>query len=158
MSYATGEAAALTLIQTLAAWGVSNSISTANDTTNKSVTLLQSGDSASYCILRPGEFEREALNVNQSGFVTRWQTVIELWVLRPTDGDAAEKTLATLRGDIINKLDAYYRLNKTSGVLWAMVTRGGEIKDGELEEQGKAFIRQEVVLEWDEETNVTQND
>lgn len=159
MSYATGEAAALTIIQALSAWDSDNSYSAANDSTFVTVdTLLISGDDDKYCVLLPGEFEREPGTISGTEFITHWQTRIQIYVLVQPSGDAPEKRLASLRNDIINALDGYQGLNGQSGVWGAMVTTGGEIFRPELAEGAeRAFITQELILEWDEETTVTQN-
>lgn len=161
MSYATGEAAIATLIQSLTAWDTSNCISLANDTDNAGATVLTSGKSDKYCLLSPGEIlEREYVTPDYKTVHTRWQTVVMLYVLRRPDGDSAEKRLADARQGIIGKLDGYARLSNTSGVLWALLTLGGPPEDVTTGsgQAARAFIRQEVMVEWLEETTITQND
>lgn len=157
MSYATGEAAILTLAQALAQWDADNSISLANDTKNRGASLLNTGNSDIYLILRPGEFERDNSDIAVTRMHTTWQTRATIAVLIRADGNSAEKKLVDARNTLINALDARRTLNSASGVLWAMVTGGGEI-DNLTAAEARQFITQELSIEWLEETSVTQND
>lgn len=160
MSYATGEAAALTLIQTLSDFNTTNSVSLANDDDNKGATLLSSGKSDRYVILRPGPFESDYLDIAGSLTQHRWQTSIDLYVLK-TGVDAPEYRLASLRQSIIDTLDTYFRLDESVG--YAKVVSGEAIATGATggtnsAPNGTPYIRQEMILVWEEERSLTQND
>lgn len=160
MSYATGEAAALALIQTLPDFDATNSVSLANDNNNKGATLLSSGKSDCYVILRPGAFVSDYLDIAGSLTQHRWQTSIDLYVLK-TGVDAPEYRLASLRQSIIDTLDAHFRLNESVG--YAKVISGESIATGATggtnsAPNGTPYIRQEMILVWEEERSLTQND
>jgi hypothetical protein len=154
MSYQTGEAAILTLIQNLEAYSSSNSLSRANDGSRKVDAMLNSGADYRYVALTPGPFTRIALDIGQTEWQTAWQTKINIYVLNSAD-HGPEKVLSEERQAIMDKLSAYHELN-TSGVIGLNAFTGGEV--GEQEVSLGTFIKQEVTLEWVEVTEVTQHD
>jgi hypothetical protein len=156
MSYKAGEAAVLSLIQALSDFDSTNSISLANDTTGRGHVLQNSGQSDHYIKLRPGEFERNYDTVGLGTITTNWVTIIEIAVFRGTNqAKSAEQLLADYREAVMNKLDAYYRLNATAA--FGQVTYGDEIEEDTVDKLG-AYIVQEIFLTWQERTTVTQND
>jgi len=157
MSYASGESAALTLIRALNDFNSTNSVSLANDSTNAGATLLSNGKSDRYVMLRPGPFISQYMTVDNAFVVHEWQTIIKVVVLKQGT-DAPEHRLADLRGDIIDKLDGYFQLNNTA-VSYAKVVGGDAIAEGTTGgTNGTQFIYQEMVLEWHEESTLTQSD
>ena len=75
MSYQTGEAAILTLIQALDGFDADNTLSLANDSTRQAEGLLNSGRADRYVILRPGTFSRVYADIGASEVHTAWGTV-----------------------------------------------------------------------------------
>lgn len=127
--YPEGEALVLTTLQ--GATGFSST----NISRGKWGSLLNSGSSDNYGILKPGSFSRSqsAMSANESIF----QTVIQVWQRYVDDGDS----LTNLEGhvkNVINRFDAYPQLGDTTGtIIEAMITDGREAeeqwtKDGAL--------------------------
>lgn len=157
MSYATGEAAALTLLQALSAWDTSNSISLANDTSNTGVLMIGQGSSDHYLFLSPGPFESGYESINEGLVVDRWETIITLVVLAiAASGESPEYRLTGYRQDIKAALDQRFMLQSAS-VSMAKVVRGGEIQNWSLPDE-RLFITQELRLLWEEVSTITQND
>jgi hypothetical protein len=159
MTYAQGEADIATRIKTLAAWDDNNCLSTANDSTAASVSLHNSGVSDKYCLLRPGAFDSVHHGSDNSFAVHIWQTVIEIavsFVDSTGTPRAPEKALAELRQDIMNTLDARFKAGGST-VSYGKVIRGSEIEQDTVANIGE-FIFQELIYQWEEESDYTQSD
>jgi hypothetical protein len=159
MSYAQGEADIATQIKTLAAWDDTNCVSTANDSTAASLSLHNSGVSDKYCILRPGAFTSVYHGSDNSFAVHTWLTVIEIAVFFvDASGNirAPEKALVELRGDIMNTLNARMKAGGSTVSLGKLIA-GSEIQQDSVATLGE-FIFQELIYQWDEESDYTQSD
>lgn len=157
MTYAQGEADILSLLQALAEWDSTNSLSLANDATNLGAAMLSGGASDHYLFLSPGEFESGYENIADTLVIHRWQTLVTLCVFLPApEANAAEMRLAAYRDNAIAALDARLHLN-SSTVDFAKVIRGREIANFSLSDK-QAFISQELTLLWEEVKNITQSD
>jgi hypothetical protein len=154
MSYQTGEAAILTLIQALDGFDEDNSLSLANDSTRQAEGLLNSGRSDCYVILRPGAFSRVYADIGASEVHTAWQTVIGIYALN-TSGQGPEKALAEAREAILDQLSAHLRLGNNA-VLGVNGFTGGEVGGRTVADD--TFIVQEVRVEWVEVGAVVQAD
>lgn len=156
MSYKTGEAAIISIIQGLAAWDTENSISLANDTTLKGAAIMNSGKSDKYCFATPGPFVSRYLDTNGTVIEDEWTTVVRLIVLAlPKSGASPENELATARQDIKEALDARYNLG--GGFSFAKLTAGDEIINDGVAEFGP-YIEQELFVTWMEEQDIAQLD
>jgi len=145
MSYATGEAAILTLIRALSAYDSSNS-------DRQDWKILQSGKSSYYAVLRPGPMENE--RISPTIFHKTWTTVVEIW-RRYIDDD---KPVA-LQGDVgtvITQLEKYRTLNN-SGVVLAWIEGMDDMQEVTLA-NGSLWARWNINVRWIEETAVTYND
>ena len=157
MSYALGEAAALTLLQALAAWDTDNSLSLANDSTNRAKGMLNHGTDYKYLFLEPGAFESGYNDIGDTKAVDQWHTTLTLIVFNdPPTQKTAEMELAALRQEAMETLDQRLHLN-SSVVNFAKVV-GGEPIQGWKNSRGRAFILQEMDLLWEEVRSITQND
>src|SRR5690242_14491766 len=106
MSYELGEAAALTLIQALDGWSSDNSVSIANDSTNRALAMVNSGKDYEYCFLEPADFSSMSSRIGVSRDETRWRTTITLVCFaNPKTGQSAARVLAVQREAIKRKLD-----------------------------------------------------
>lgn len=161
MTYATGEAAAMTLIQTLSVYTTKNSISTANDTENKSHGFIEQGEAQGYCLLQPGGLLSAVENINGTETELRWITHIDIIEMLDSieTTTSPEKRLADNRDAIIDVLDSYYNLNSEATVSFAKVMRAEPPTDfGLVEADGPVFTMQRLELEWHEIRAVAQND
>jgi len=164
MSYQTGEARILTLIQGInsgATWTATNSVSLANDSDNLGEVMLNTGKSYHYLILRPGPFTNTFINTNWSEAAAEWDTVVTLLVLKSTPRGPM-KVLAEDRQAILDRLRLYARLNNLTGVTLANLGSGGPILTervgpGPMDKRIVLF-KQEMILKWDEISSVSQAD
>jgi hypothetical protein len=154
MSYQTGEAAILTLIQALDGFDADNTLSLANDSTRQAEGLLNSGRADRYVILRPGTFSRVYADIGASEVHTVWGTVIGIYALNAS-GHGPEKALAEAREAILDQLSAHLRLGSDS-VLGVNGFSGSEIGSRTIADD--TFILQEVRVEWVEVGAVAQVD
>ena len=151
MSYAAGEALILTQIQACTGFDVNNAV-------RGIYTILNKGAAKSYAIIRPSTFTHTQSALGGMGktvqYTTEWVTVCELFVhLRDYGTSLAE--LAARRQEIINRFNAYPRAADTTGTVEdVMVVSGSEIV--EVASQGTpVFLKQDLMIQWRENTNVT---
>jgi hypothetical protein len=154
MSYQTGEAAILSLIQALDGFDADSTLSLANDSTRQAEGLLNSGRSDCYVNLRPGVFSRVYADIGASEVHTVWQTVIAIYALNAS-GQGPEKALVEARQAILDQLSAHLQLG-SSAVLGINGFSGGEV--GSRAVADDTFIVQEVRVEWMEVGVVAQAD
>jgi hypothetical protein len=154
MSYQTGEAAILSLIQALDGFDADNTLSLANDATRQAEGLLNSGRADRYVILRPGTFSRVYADIGASEVHTAWQTMIGIYALNAS-GQGPEKALVEAREAILDQLSAHLQLGD-SAVLGVNGFTGGEI--GSRSVADDTFIVQEVRVEWVEVGAIAQVD
>jgi hypothetical protein len=156
MSYQAGEAAILTIIRTLSDFGTANSVSLANDTIGLGLTLPNSEASDRFIKLRPGEFNRNYDSVGLGTVTTIWQTVVEIAIDKgSTVAKSSEMILSEVREQVMNALDAYYQFNNADA--YGQVVAGDEILESTFNNRGQ-YLVQELYIEWQERTTVTQND
>lgn len=151
MTYSAGEALILTQIQATTNFN-------ANNTSRGNWTILSSGKSKSYCIIFPGEAEREQHSLGLGGspmkYLTTWQTVAQVWVHLKKYTNAS-LVLQERRQEIIDRIDAWPRLADSLGVVQdAFVRSLGEITE-QSNKNAPVFYMQELNIEWKEESNVT---
>jgi hypothetical protein len=142
MSYATGEAAILTLIRALSAYN-------ANNSKRQDWKPLHSGSAAYYAILRPGPWESEQMGIT-STYHDRYTTVVEVW--RRYVDDTKPTTLQTDVGTIVAQLRKYPTLNGNVGRSW--VAGGDDMQEVTLN-NGSLWARWNINVEWIEESSVT---
>lgn len=146
--YNDGEALLAALLQTVAGFSASN-------VKRADWSVLNSGLSARYIILRPGAFTRSEQG---SGLVfeNKWTTVIEVWQQYVDDGTTGTALQADAMA-VMNKIDQYRKLGDTTGKVRDATVRRG---DGIEQVLGKAgdgpfWLRWSLHLTWEEEENVT---
>lgn len=116
--------------------------------------LLNSGHSDHYAILKPGAFSREfeTMRIN----TTEWRTIIEVWQGYLDDGT----TLTSLEGHVANiiaRFDQYRKLaDTTKAIQDANITGGSEVTEQWRNTgDGPSWLKQDLFLDWSEESNVT---
>lgn len=141
MSYATGEAAILTLLQALDAYDSENA-------TRADWRPLTRGKAQHYVVLRPGKWSNEQVTVSSN--VRSWRTVIECW--RRYADDTRPMTLQDDVEAIVAQLERYPTLN--GAVLDSIVSGGGDMLERELS-NGSLWAVWEVYVDWQEEHSVS---
>lgn len=150
-NYSAGEALILTAIQAVSSFSSSN-------TSRANWKVLNSGKSRQYVILRAGPFERVQLGLGGT-YQTTWTTFAEVWV-RYIDDSTTQIALYEKRQEIIDKFDAERKAGDTTGRISDVFVKSS----GEPEEMwkrggnGPAFLRQELTIEWEEESETTLTD
>lgn len=158
MSYAAGEAAALTILRTLSYFDADNSCSFENKTFDAMYGQMSKGPARSYAFLRRGAFKREWLTLTR--LQTTWETVIEIWV-RNIDPGSTYQTLAQIGQAVVDEFDKYITLNDTAGVQYSALARGDEPEIVELRRRWGAkneYMKQNLTLVWREETTPARAD
>lgn len=141
MSYATGEAAILTLVRALSAYDSENS-------TRADWRPLTRGKAQYYAILRPGKWTSEQLTMGSNA--RSWRTVVECW--RRYADDTRPVALQDDVEAVAAQLEKYPTLN--GAVLDSMVTGGGDMVERELS-NGSLWAVWEVYVDWQEEQDVS---
>ena len=147
MTYALGEALILTQVQAVSGFSSTNAV-------RGRWNLLSSGKAKTYCILRPGGHEETQGGLG--GFYhTRWTTIAELWVhLKDYGADTA--TLEAARQGIIAKFRERRKAADTTGTIQDVTVRMSTDPFEMFPPSGKgAFLRQDLFIEWMEQTSVT---
>lgn len=147
MSYSAGEALALTQVQAVTGFASTN-------TSRGKWGILNSGASDHYAILRSGEFTViwDSLRIH----TTQWRTVIEVWQRYKDDG-TSYTSLLTHVANITARLEKYRKLADTTGTLQdANLTGGSAITEQwRNNSDGPSWLKQELYLDWSEESTVT---
>ena len=141
MSYPTGEAKLLALIQGMAEFDRRNSA-------RADWKLLNSGASDHYAILKPGPFINSSESLGSGSAVTTWRTIVEMWQRWLDDGPTV-LALEALVGAVIERLERFPSLEGVA--LMAGVSGGGEMQQRWLKEGGPGWAVQEVYVDWQEE-------
>ena len=143
MSYATVEAALLTLIQGMTDYDT-------NNTSQSDYRILGHGK-AQAVVLTPGAFTRST--ASPQWHRTRWTINIEMYSLFTGDINTAGSTMRSKRQDIIDEIDKYPTLNDTSGVVLARITGGSEYELWSI--HSKQYWVQILTCEIEERTVIT---
>ena len=144
MSYATGEAAILTLIRALSGYDT-------NNTDRQDWSLLGKGKAAVYAILRPGPWTNQRATITSS--VRQWRTVIEVW--RRYIDDSKPVALQSDVVTIVEQLEKYPTLNGASGVLRAEIVGGGNMEEIEIRTSKVLWAKWDIYCDWSEEKVIT---
>ena len=150
MSYSTGEAAILTVLR-------ADDSFAANNTARANWKVLNSGKGTkgTYVILRPGE--SSVLWISPIIYMATYITVAEVWQ-RYTDDATTQANLYAAVANVMNALMPERRLNSsaiTDATVRAIPVITEMWKDGA---DGPSWLKQEVAVEWKEETEITFTD
>ena len=148
--YKEGEARILDLVQSL----------THFNTTNSAIgdwTILNSGESDEYAILKPGE-HGDPEYITMRTYRAYWKTVIEVWWfwnIGESDTDNLQ-FLEDRAQEVIDGLQPYRKTNDSGGtVLHAEIGPIGPVNEIKNQDGGMEWLMQEVTFGWDEEISVT---
>lgn len=147
--YSEGEALILAQLQAVSGFSSSN-------TSRGDWGILNSGAAAFYGIVKPGAFSREqgAMAMNVSTF----NTVIQVWQRYKNDG----ATMTDLQGhakDVINRFDAYRKVGDTTGtIVDAALIEGREVEEMWTKDGGLNWLKQDLIVRWQEHDNVTYSE
>lgn len=143
--YSDGEALILTQLQAVSGFSSAN-------TSRGKWGILNDGISRVYGIVKPGSFNREqvAMSVNLSVF----QTIIQVWY-RYKDDDTLT-LLESSVSSIINRFDQYRKLaDTTNTIVEAFVKEGREVEEMWTKDGGLSWLKQDLIVEWQEHDGVS---
>ena len=144
--YPEGEALALTVLQNVTGFNSTN-------TSRGKWKLLNDGKSDHYGILKPSEFDR-----SQLANVSLFNTVIQIWQRYKDDGDSLTN-LETHVKNVINHFDTKRKLGDTTGtIVEAFIVRGREVEEMWNKNGGLSWLKQDLILQWQEHDNVTYSE
>lgn len=118
--------------------------------------ILNSGKSQSYGIIKPGAFARTegAISMNISNF----RTVIQVWE-RYKDDSTTLISLETNVKNITNYFDQYRKIGDTTGtIVDAFIAEGREVEEMWNKSGGLGWLKQDLILQWEEHDNVTYSE
>lgn len=147
--YPDGETLVLTQLQNVTGFNSSN-------TSRGDWGILNSGKAANYGIIKPGTFIREqgAMSMNISTF----NTIIQVWQRYKDDGT----TLTTMEGhvkNILNRFDKYRKLADTTGtIVDAFIVEGREVEEMWTRDGGLSWLKQDLIVRWQEHDDVTYSE
>lgn len=148
MSYPTGEAAVLTLLQAMPEFDRRNAA-------RADWKPLNSGASDHYAILKPGAFTNAQESIGGEAAVTTWRTIIEVWQRWVDDGPTAV-ALQGLTQKVIEHIERYPSLGGEGLLAW--VAGGGEMQQRWTKEGGPMWAVWEVYIDWQEERFISVNE
>ena len=142
MSYASGEAAVLSILRLHADYNDRN-------TSRGNWKILDSGAAANYAVLRMGAATNEAHTPTSA--MTTWATEIMVYRRYIDDGPSA----IALQGDVqtlVEHIEKYPTLQNS--VTDAQVTTIGAMENIRMEAGGPMWLRTIVSLQWQEERDI----
>lgn len=147
MSYSTGEALLLTVVQGCTGFD-------SNNTSRANWLILNSGKADHYAILRPGPFDIEWISANT--YQGNWITVVELWQRYKDDGSSQTNLYghaANLTAGIIPKRT----LGGTDSTIQDATVRQANEPQEMVRgtDTGPSWLKWELIVEWKDETQVT---
>lgn len=149
MSYLAGEALVLTQLQAVTGFSSTN-------TSRGKWGILNSGKSDNYGIVKPGAFSRT--EIAMSANLTNWQTIIQVWQRYKDDG-VTLTDLETLTDAVISRFDQYRKLGDTTGaIVESFITGGGEAQEMWNKSGGLSWLKQDLIVTWQEHTNVSYSE
>lgn len=153
MSYTTGEGFIYTQV-------IATSGFTANNTSQGIYHILNSGKAKSYAIIRADEFTStqttlgSTLGAGTATYTRTWTTIIELWVNLDNYGESLAELYAR-RQELIEQFDKYPRLGDTGNTITDAAIVSGSTVFELTTPAGKTWLRQDLRLVWEEETNAS---
>ena len=142
MSYASGEAAVLSILRLHADYNDRN-------TSRGNWKILDSGAAANYAVLRMGAATNEAHTTTSA--MTTWATEIMVYRRYIDDGPSA----ISLQGDVqtlVEHIEKYPTLQ--GAVTDAQVTTIGAMENIRMEAGGPMWLRTIISLQWQEERDI----
>ena len=144
MTYPAGEALILTQLRSVTGFASTN-------TARADWSLLNSGASDHYGIVKPGAFAEDP--DNNFGWINR--TVIQVWQYYKDDGTSA----TSLEAHVHNVKDYFTKKRKLGSTITdSRVIGGGEMQEMWNKDGGLVWLSQDVTIEWKEQEIVTYTD
>jgi hypothetical protein len=148
MSYTAGETLVLTRLRAISGsvWGSTN-------TAQANWTMLNSGLSDHYAVLKMGAGTNDPMSL--SATLRSYTTIIEVWVSYTDDGTSYTNMLAYWEA-ILDMFDQYRKLGDATGTVQdARCTRWDAIEERWTAGGGPRWLKQNFFIEWDEENAIT---
>lgn len=144
MSYPLGEALVLTQCQAVTGFSSTN-------TAQANWTVLNSGLSDHYIIVKPGKFNEDPVD-NLSWI---YQTIIQVWQWYTDDGTTATNLEGYVQA-VKDRFTKYRKLVDATGKITDSRPIGGsEMQEMWKKDGGLAWLKQDVIIEWREQDIVT---
>lgn len=147
--YPDGESLILTQLQNVSGFS-------SNNTSRGDWGILNTGKAAFYGILKPGAFQRSqgAMSMNISTF----NTVIQIWQ-RYKDDEVTLTDLESNVKNIITHFDAYRKAADTTGaIIDVFANEGREVEEMWTKDGGLSWLKQDLIIQWQEHANVTYSE
>ncbi len=142
MSYASGEAAVLSILRLHADYNDKN-------TSRGNWKILDSGAAAHYAVLRMGAATNEAHTTTSA--MTTWATEIMVYRRYIDDGPSA----ISLQGDVQTLIEHIEKYPTLQGVVTdAQVTTIGAMENIQMIANGPMWLRTIISLQWQEERDI----
>ena len=148
MSYATGEEALLDVIRRVHGYNQYN-------TSRGNWRVLNKGASDHYVILRQGGWT--AAYVSMCTLQITYRTVVEVWQ-RYKDDTTSYIDLLGHTNELVVGIEPERLLGGTAGVIDASVKEAGQPAEMWKKGGGPAWLKQEFIVEWLHQTDVTFTD
>lgn len=156
MTYITGEALILTQLTQCSSL---NSTSTARG----NYTILNTGKSKNYAVIRPGPFTNDQSSTGGMGtptiqYTREWHTVCEVFSsLQQAGYSQAFANLATTRDEIVAQFDQYRKAGDTTGAIEDCSAKSGD-DIIEVSYSGLNFLTTQVNIIWRENVYEVQQE
>lgn len=117
-------------------------------------SVLNSGNSDHYAIIRRGELRREWITGRQ--VANNYRTIIEVWQ-RLVDDKTSYDALLEHAYNITARIDQYRKLSDTDGSLRDANLTGGSVVTEQWRNQadGPSWLKVELYLDWSEDEIIT---
>lgn len=147
MSYADGEALALTAVR-------ANGNFDSNNSARGDWYIRHNGQAVNYAVLKPGEYVRERHGLG-GGRIHHYQTIIQVW--RTYQGATDVTALIGVVDSLLATLDTYRVMGDTTGdIIEAYPGMVREMQEVIAEPGGEpVWIYVEIVWHWTEQEKVT---
>jgi len=144
MGYNEGADLLLQRVRSLDEYGASNA-------SDMDWTIITSGDSDHYAVIKPGAFQLSQMTMNE--YMIEWISFIEVWVLYTDEvqsySDLARYTVALF------EILAYPNLGDSSVVLQATITASDDPEEMFQERGGLEYLRWTITVNWKETKVIT---
>ena len=154
MSYSAGEALVLITVRKASSFGTDNSA-------RRDWRILDNAQADTYAVLRQGRMVRDRANSGVTVIGKRWQTVIEVWERHGTDITATASSLEGHVAEIEAALYAWPHLTSEATVTDSEITSIEEPMEMWPRARGASapkWLRQNIILEWLEQVQVTYSE
>ena len=148
MSYSTGEANILTIIQAMSGYD-------SNNTSRADWKILDTGRAAYYVVIKPGDEPAPFAFVTFNAYQVDWTTVLQVWY-RYQDEKTTSTNLFTQVQAVITALQVNNKLDDTGNtIVNAEIISITPPLERWTRDGGPIWLAQDITVRWTEITNIT---